>query len=655
MNLSTLLTLTIVSFIAFSIGLNLGLHGIMSKHLTLEYTPTKTDFSNLKTQVLQTTLPPKLTKAEIVPTLKAQPENTIETQPAISKPTQPPVKHSVGDSLNNPATNQPLALGASQWSKARLLVEEALSKSNTYTATISAAKSQITSASNQKPIETFISSGGQLPIVLLTSTRAKLLQLTLASLFSVRGVHKINVLVIQDGLNAEVANVVRGAGINLVQSTQNIELQRQRRQQMEGAEMIARHYKFALSTAFDRFPDAPALIIIEDDLLFSPDFYEYFHAVGPVLNADPSLFVISAWNDNGFKGLVEEPYALMRTEFFPGLGWLLPRQLYKTELEGAWPHSHWDHWLRSPQVHRGREIVYPQVPRTYHNGILGTFMNLETHNKYFRNIDYNIRKSVTWSSPLSIGMGMGTGTDSSTPLFIGAMSTVYEARVEALIASCEHVTSVSQILVRTGIYCLWVKVEPEPAEFQLPEFQPISRFFGLWHEHKRGSHRGLHELYFEGSYVLVLNIFNPSSDRTNGPPGMFVGSYLKNKPDNVKPLPPVGRNFDVGLLLEGRRKRLGVVGVAAAQAGLSCNQVCGAIGKSCKAEWLPLINSCDALREAFSCSSCIESYGQEQPSYVVGSAEEKYRPRSCFYNARPEVSTCDAQHKATKRLCACSV
>ena len=94
-------------------------------------------------------------------------------------------------------------------------------------------------------------------------------------------------------------------------------------------ERIARHYKFSLSQAFNRKPDAAAVIIVEDDLLFSPDFYEYFNYVAPILDLDKSLFVISAWNDNGFKGKVEDSLALRRTEFFPGLGWLLPKTLYK--------------------------------------------------------------------------------------------------------------------------------------------------------------------------------------------------------------------------------------------------------------------------------------------------------------------------------------
>ena len=198
----------------------------------------------------------------------------------------------------------------------------------------------------------------------------------------------------------------------------------------DGAQRIAKHYKFSLSAVFDKFPLAPAIIIVEDDLLFSPDFYEYLVATAPVLETDPTTFVVSAWNDNGFKGRVSNTQTLKRTEFFPGLGWLLPRALYKEELEHRWPSEHWDHWLRSEEVHGTRDIVYPevfyfvhpdptmalahtvtlsflfcvwylvcsppQVPRTFHNGIVGTFMNLETHNKYFRDVDYNKNQSVQW-------------------------------------------------------------------------------------------------------------------------------------------------------------------------------------------------------------------------------------------------------------------
>jgi hypothetical protein len=58
---------------------------------------------------------------------------------------------------------------------------------------------------------------------------------------------------------------------------------------------------------------------------------------------------------------VEDTSALCRTGFFPGLGWLLTRQLWETELSQKWPSEHWDHWMREQEQHKGREAVYPEV------------------------------------------------------------------------------------------------------------------------------------------------------------------------------------------------------------------------------------------------------------------------------------------------------
>ncbi len=119
-----------------------------------------------------------------------------------------------------------------------------------------------------------------------------------------------------------------------------------------------------------------------------------------------------------------------RTDFFPGLGWLLPRALWENELRSKWPRSHWDHWLREERQHKGRECLYPQVlhvclfgwlvswepisiletvfenksncplfkiPRDFHNGIKGTFMTLDTHNKYFAGVAFNTNQSFRWN------------------------------------------------------------------------------------------------------------------------------------------------------------------------------------------------------------------------------------------------------------------
>ena len=71
----------------------------------------------------------------------------------------------------------------------------------------------------------------------------------------------------------------------------------------KGYYKISRHYKWALNQMFNKF-NYDTIIIVEDDLDISPDFYEYFRALHPILKADPSLWCVSAWNDNGKEGLV---------------------------------------------------------------------------------------------------------------------------------------------------------------------------------------------------------------------------------------------------------------------------------------------------------------------------------------------------------------
>jgi len=289
-------------------------------------------------------------------------------------------------------------------------------------------------------ITSYIASNKRLPILLMTCNRPELLEQTVRSLLSVSGVHNTDVLASQDGTNIEVKSVLTRNSISDIQNTEGIKLRGG--VPLDGAQRIARHYKFSISAAFQKFPNAPAIIVVEDDLLFSPDFYQYFVHVAPILEEDKSLFLISAWNDNGFKGKVKEPMALRRTEFFPGLGWLLPRYLYESELCKKWPNEHWDHWLRSYETHQGREIAYPQVPRTYHNGIKGTFMNLETHNKYFRDIDYNMNHEVEWPDASSMTRYV--------PSYVHLNEEVYETRIKLLIESCHHISTLQELASAQG-------------------------------------------------------------------------------------------------------------------------------------------------------------------------------------------------------------
>ncbi|XP_049882744.1 alpha-1,3-mannosyl-glycoprotein 2-beta-N-acetylglucosaminyltransferase [Pectinophora gossypiella] len=139
---------------------------------------------------------------------------------------------------------------------------------------------------------------------------------------------------------------------------------------------IARHYRFALNHVFTTLKHE-SVIIVEDDLDISPDFFEYFLGTYPLLLNDPSIWCISAWNDNGKRDVIDlaHPELLHRTDFFPGLGWLLRRESW-LELEPNWPPAFFDDWLRNPENTRGRACIRPEVSRTYSFGKVGVSKGL---------------------------------------------------------------------------------------------------------------------------------------------------------------------------------------------------------------------------------------------------------------------------------------
>lgn len=73
----------------------------------------------------------------------------------------------------------------------------------------------------------------------------------------------------------------------------------------KGYYKISRHYKWALSQVFEVL-NYDTVIIVEDDLDIAPDFFEYFRSTYPILRSDPTLWCVSAWNDNGKQGLIQD-------------------------------------------------------------------------------------------------------------------------------------------------------------------------------------------------------------------------------------------------------------------------------------------------------------------------------------------------------------
>ena len=127
---------------------------------------------------------------------------------------------------------------------------------------------------------------------------------------------------------------------------------------------ISHHYAWALARTFDLNRHYSRVILLEEDLEIADDFLEFMVGAAPLLDADESLLCVSGFNDNGKPALVQDPGAVYRSDFFPGLGWMMTRRIWDSELRAKWPRGFWDDWLRQPEQRRGRSCLRPEVSRS---------------------------------------------------------------------------------------------------------------------------------------------------------------------------------------------------------------------------------------------------------------------------------------------------
>ncbi|XP_056271790.1 alpha-1,3-mannosyl-glycoprotein 2-beta-N-acetylglucosaminyltransferase b isoform X1 [Pseudoliparis swirei] len=199
------------------------------------------------------------------------------------------------------------------------------------------------------------------------------------------------IIVSQDCGHAETARVIGSYGDQVTHISQpdlsDVRVRPEHRK-FQGYYKIARHYHWALNQVFNTFSQS-TVVIVEDDLEVAPDFFEYFRALYPVLRADPSLWCVSAWNDNGRDAVVDPSKVgrLYRTDFFPGLGWMLLKDMWE-ELQPKWPSAFWDDWMRQPEQRKDRSCIRPEISRTITFGRKGVSLG-QFFDQYLRYIKLN--------------------------------------------------------------------------------------------------------------------------------------------------------------------------------------------------------------------------------------------------------------------------
>jgi hypothetical protein len=207
-------------------------------------------------------------------------------------------------------------------------------------------------------------------ILILVFNRVNYFRQCIASLRALPEFSRYNVVVSQDGNDQEMSNAVDEAKVSITNLVHLHHAHPPKPFDEAGVLFfIASHYKFALDSVFGM--GYFHAIVLEDDLLVSPDFLRMFEALAPVLDRDSSVMCISSFNDNGFGHLHLPPNQFLRTRYFPGLGWMMRSDVWR-ELSPTFPLEAWDHWMRLDSQHKNRDCIIPYLSRNKNIGEEGS-------------------------------------------------------------------------------------------------------------------------------------------------------------------------------------------------------------------------------------------------------------------------------------------
>ena len=440
-------------------------------------------------------------------------------------------------------------------------------------------------------------------VVVMSHDRPDMTRRCLQLLLALPGVDKFTVYVSEDANSQPVRSAAREFGERIKEVLTFTPRVGATPFKRGGVYKIAQHFKAAAEATLVARGHSHA-IFIEDDLLLAPDFLTLFWETAWLLEADRSLWCVSAWNDQGFPHTANDPHRLLRTDYFPGLGWMVPKHVW-AELRDTWPEAPttgWDHWMRLSSTSKGRECVAPEINRSRHASKRGTnvvdnkpferFTFERTGVRSFGDLTYMLKEThdpalaATVKSAARVAWPNAWGGGKSFESAVGWVNSLPRSPPQLLI-------------------------------YQREEYKTIAKALGLWGENQRATHNGTIRLRTRSGGTLLL------ADRRKCP---YLESGEKSKP------PPGMQQIAAGL-------------------GASCDATCASAGGRCENQVLEWGNNCEAMARHFGCEAgCGHQVGTELPAYAEVSDLDTHR--QCLISDIA-VSECKAAFKKTRRLCSC--
>nr|XP_045607667.1 uncharacterized protein LOC123764160 [Procambarus clarkii] len=321
-----------------------------------------------------------------------------------------------------------------------------------------------------------------IPIIIIAGNRTRYLYRLLESVGQQADLRSRLVLVVTDGVVEGVLRLARVLALNVLIH----------RPEGTGATRVSRNLRFAFFNALRLFPRADKFIVVEDDLVLSPDFYSYMQQTGWVLDNDPTVYCVSAFNHLSYAHTAHDPARLYRVQSFPSYGWMVNRDTLAYILPKWLPSNvthDWDYFLESSIMRRGRECLVPDVNRAYHGGGSGLHLTVSwsTERDYLAR-PFNHQPNITVMN------------------LTGLLQEQYEAEMVTL-AKTAVPLDVNDLLENTtlltpgGVYVVYVAMDDAS---DVLAFRDVGDKLGVWSRDVRESHHHTWRLYYHNATLLVV-------------------------------------------------------------------------------------------------------------------------------------------------------
>lgn len=388
-------------------------------------------------------------------------------------------------------------------------------------------------------------------IIVITWARVKYMEQTLNSLLSLKGINELNLAISQDG-NERMMNELIDRFKNKINSNFKKFDHIHCSTSGKTSQKIAQNYKCGIDKVFHE-NKAKKVIIVEDDMIFSKDFINYFDKASFLLK-DPSVWCISSWNDFGYQQYVSDPKRFFRTQYFPGLGWMISHKRWN-EIGPKFADDLWDENMRVDTVSKNRDCIIPEISRNYNIGAEGANMNQHEYDRKLKGIVYYQGEIFDY----------------------GSLDYLLKDNYEKMMKNIGNYGTIIKSINEIKSNGKEVFVMP----FQGIHKNDLLKELGITFDELRTHHHQTIIIKYKSNTLMLAN------ER--------ISPYLPK--DHFKE-----KNPNLQLIK--------------ARIHTSCDDTCKNADKKCAQDHFDYIMSCKTLSEFFPCEKCIVQFGSDMPNFI---------------------------------------